>query len=121
MTTNRWLLSALAVLTLLFAAACSSSSGTTAEDDVPEYDYVIPAGYAAALEAGDAPVIIPAELDVRVGESIRVVNNDSVDHLIGPFFVGAGETLRQNFPNEGRFEGVCTTHEDGSFVLNVTA
>ena len=41
------------------------------------------------------------------------------DHHIGPFFVGAGETLVQRFSAAGEFEGLCTVHPSGEFILTV--
>ena len=61
------------------------------------------------------------ELDVRVGETIRIVNDDDRGHSVGPFFVGAHETLTQQFSSPGEFVGICTVHPSGEFVLVVSA
>jgi hypothetical protein len=85
------------------------------------YEYVIPLGAGDALDAGTPLEILPAELEVSVGESIRIVNNDERGHNVGPFFVGAHETLSQRFSSAGEFAGVCTVHPSGEFVLVVNA
>ncbi|MBG7603599.1 MAG: hypothetical protein IZT58_03050 [Actinobacteria bacterium] len=85
------------------------------------YEYVIPLGAGDALDAGTPLEILPAELEVSVGESIRIVNNDERGHNVGPFFVGAHETLSQRFSSAGEFSGVCTVHPSGEFVLVVSA
>jgi plastocyanin len=84
-----------------------------------EYDYVIPPGTAARIAAGEAVEIVPAELDVKVGDAIRIVNNDSHDHVVGVFFVAAGETLTQRFKSPGVLAGNCSVHPSGKFTLRV--
>ncbi len=85
-----------------------------------DYEYVIPLGTGARFDAGEAVEILPGEMVVQVGEVMRIVNEDDRNHLIGPFFVGAGETLTQRFASAGEFTGLCTVHPSGEFVLTVT-
>lgn len=84
-----------------------------------DYLYVITAGTAERLANGEEVEIIPANLDVRVGEVIRVVNEDAEGHFVGIFYVGAGETVTQRFASPGEFEGNCTVHPSGQLVLTV--
>lgn len=108
------------------ACGDSTPSGTPginsadAEADA-DHDYLIPAGTGARLDAGERVEIIPAELDVRVGEVIRIVNEDERGHVIGAFYVGAGETLSQRFSTPGTLQGECSVHPSGSFTLTVRA
>ena len=51
---------------------------------------------------------------------IEIENEDDRGHLVGPFFVGAGETLRQRFSSPGEFTGECTVHPSGQITLTVT-
>jgi plastocyanin len=88
---------------------------------VPEYDVVIPAGSGARIDAGEQLDILPAELVVRVGESIRIVNHDDRGHVVGIFYVGAGETLIQTFTTAGELSGDCSVHPSGRFTLKVVA
>ena len=115
-------------VSLLVTAGCGSDDGGSAPEIAPAdsvavatYEFTIPAGAGAALDAGTPLEILPAELDARVGESIRIVNNDDRGHNVGPFFVGARETMTQRFSSPGEFVGVCTVHPSGQFVLVVTA
>lgn len=85
------------------------------------FEFVIPAGAGVALDAGRPLEILPAELDVNVGDTIRIENQDDRGHTVGPFFVGARETLSQRFSTPGEFEGVCTVHPSGQLVLVVKA
>lgn len=86
-----------------------------------DWDYVIPPGTAARIDAGEKVEIVPAELIVRVGDTIRIVNNDTADHIVGVFFVGAGETLTQRFQSVGVLQGECSVHPSKSFTLRVEA
>ena len=95
---------------------------TRADDaDSFEHDYLIPPGTAGRIAAGQPVEIVPAELVVQVGEAIRIVNNDSEDHVVGVFFVAAGETLTQRFNSEGVLAGECSVHPSGAFTLRVEA
>jgi plastocyanin len=86
-----------------------------------EYDYVIPPGTAARMAAGETVGIVPRALTVQVGESIRIVNDDDEGHVVGVFYVGAGETLTKRFTAPGELSGSCSVHSDGEFTLRVEA
>jgi len=125
---SRWIAAAVvATVAGLLLVSCGSDSssepGAEAIDavDVATYEFVIPAGAGEALDAGTPLEILPGELDVRVGETIRIVNEDDRGHTVGPFFVGANETLTQRFSSPGEFVGVCTVHPSGEIVLVVEA
>lgn len=92
-----------------------------AVDDVGVYDwnFEIPNGTAARQRAGELVEIVPAELVVHVGDTIRIINNDVENHIVGVFFVGAGEILTQQFRSAGELTGDCTVHPSGSFTLRV--
>lgn len=118
---------ALLVLVLaLVAVGCGGEErqGALVEPDPTaddfDYDYDIPPGSGDRLDAGEDVEILPRQLEVSVGEVMRIINRDDRDHLIGPFFVGAGETLVQRFAAAGEFEGLCTVHPSGEFILHVS-
>jgi hypothetical protein len=108
-------------------SSCTTTSnarpGISAADSdaVPDFDYLIPLGTGARLDAGERVEIIPADLDVRVGQVLRIVNEDDRGHVIGAFYVASGETLRQRFASPGVLEGECSVHPSGSFTLTVKA
>jgi plastocyanin len=107
-------------------AGCGGDPGqprteVVAGSETATFEYVIPAGAGEALDAGTPLEILPAELQVNVGDTIRIENQDDRGHTVGPFFVGANETLTQRFSTPGEFEGVCTVHPSGQFVLVVNA
>jgi len=115
---------AVAALTLLIAACGSSGSEPIFSDDgsagAPDYTFTIPAGSGDAIDRGEPLDILPQELDVEVGELLELINLDDRGHLVGPFYVGKGETLRQRFNAPGTFIGACSVHPSGEIVLTVT-
>lgn len=131
MSRRQWI--ALAVLVPVVLVGAFVAGRALTEDDVRpgiqlgsaedasefDWDYVIPAGTAARIEDGEDVEIVPADLTVRVGDVIRIVNDDTSDHIVGVFFVGAGETLTQRFKTEGVLQGECSVHPSGSFTLHV--
>jgi hypothetical protein len=112
-------------LAVFVAGRLTSSGGSqrpalsSVEAANPTYVYVIPAGTGAAVDRGEPVDILPRELRARVGEVMRIVNDDDRGHLVGPFFVAAGQTLTQRFNSPGKLVGVCSIHEDGLFVLEI--
>jgi len=86
-----------------------------------QYWIVIPPGTAAQIREGHGDDIMPAEIRMSVGgvNTLVIQNNDIADHTIGPFFVRAGETLRQKFTTPQIYQGVCSTRHDGVFEIIV--
>jgi len=101
--------------------AAQPQTEAVADSDSATLEYVIPVGAGEALDAGTPLEILPGELEVNVGDTIRIENQDDRGHTVGPFFVGANETLTQRFSTPGEFEGVCTVHPSGQLVLVVNA
>ena len=117
---------AAAVSILLAVAGCSSGADSFDQVDasaeaVADYEYVIPVGAGLALDAGSPLEILPGDFDARVGETIEIVNEDDRGHLVGPWFVGAGETMRQTFKSPGEYIGECTVHPSGQIVVTISA
>jgi len=111
---------------LLAIAGCSGSDETFGVDDavetvIADFDFTIPPGAGLALDTGSPLEILPARLDAKVGETIQIVNEDDRGHLVGPWFVGAGQTLRQTFASPGEFIGECSVHPSGQIRVIITA
>ncbi|MBS1848202.1 MAG: hypothetical protein JST73_07975 [Actinobacteria bacterium] len=93
------------------------------------HDFVIPAGTADRVARGEDPKIIPRRIDLHVGDSIRVRNDDTKIARFGLFNVGPGDTVSMTFNEVGVKSGVifgdagggCGTSpaEDKIFVVNV--
>jgi len=84
-----------------------------------DYDYVIPPGTQDRIRAGDDVEIMPDRLDVTVGETIRIRNDDSEGVVAGIFYVGAGEEVQMRFTTPGELIGDCDVSASGEFVINV--
>jgi plastocyanin len=119
-----YLLVAIFIVAAVVTACGDDRSGaliaTGDEDAAADYAYVIPDGTGARIAAGEPVEILPAQLDVRVGETIRIVNQDTEGHFVGIFYVGAGETVTQQFASPGEFVGNCTVHPSGQLTLTVS-
>ncbi|MEO1060947.1 MAG: hypothetical protein AAFZ07_05990 [Actinomycetota bacterium] len=123
MILRRWIVAAAIAVVLVGCGGDSDDSfglDDAAADEAPDHAFVIPVGAGEAFDRGEPLEILPADLDVRVGEVLEIVNEDDRGHLIGPFFVGAGETLRQRFASPGEFIGICTVHPSGEITVTVT-
>ncbi len=125
MTPRALALLAAVLLGATLLAACGSDDGggdlaVEQADGKADFSYVIPEGAGEALDRGEPLEILPERLEAEVGQVIEIENDDDRGHLIGPFFVGAGETLRQRFSSPGEFTGECTVHPSGQITLAVT-
>lgn len=124
---SRRALLAVALCLAFLSTALTSCSNNRIEVQEPgsateaNYFYTIPLGAGEALDAGSPLEILPARLDAQVGESIEIVNEDDRGHLVGPWFVGAHETLRQEFVSAGEFIGECTVHPSGQIIVVIEA
>lgn len=99
----------------------SSTPGISSAKTVTEFEheFVIPAGTSDRIDAGEDIDVVPAELTVRVGEAIRILNHDDRGHQVGVFYVGAGESLTQQFNSPGTLKDACDVHSSGAFTLVV--
>lgn len=120
---RRWQPLAIVIGLLLIAGCSSVERGALVVDEsgagVADYEYLILDGTGDRIRAGDDVEILPAELEVTVGETIRIVNEDTEGHFIGIFYVAAGETVTQRFASPGEYTGQCTIHPSGQLSLRV--
>jgi plastocyanin len=93
---------------------------TTTAVDAESYAYSIPTGTGQLIEAGEYVEVLPERLDVKIGDHITIENNDGQDHIIGPFFVAANDTLEYTFVSPGSFSGACSAHSEGEILVVVT-
>lgn len=83
--------------------------------------FEVPKGTAQRQRAGEEIEIMPADLEMKVGDTIRIVNNDDIVQIVGPYTVGAGQTLRQTFTEPGTIVGTCSLSATGEVRINITA
>lgn len=79
----------------------------------------VPAGTADRIAAGETVELLPATLEVAVGDRLEIVNDDDVVHEVGPYTVAPNQTLRQSFTSPGTLEGACSLHSSGSIRIVV--
>jgi len=120
-------------VTLLFAllatllAACGGDGvvaqpqwGALPDEEPATYEYVVPYGTSVRVDQGQTVDLMPSELEVKVGESLRIKNQDGRDYMVGPFFVAAGRTLSMRFTFPGELSGICSLNANGKVVIRVT-
>ena len=106
------------------AASCSAQQAapTTAAPEPVEatapresvtHDFVVPEGTAERLAWGYEVEIVPQPLEVRVGDRIRVRNDDSEFARLGIFDVRPGETVTMAFNTPGELEGIVFSDSSG--------
>jgi plastocyanin len=109
----RLLLVALAVLAAALAGCGGGSSPETVE-------VVVPAGTQERLDAGESVVVMPSVIELQVGDTLRIRNDDDVDQTVGPYFVTAGEEIALTYSVPGRYEGYCPVSEGERYEIVVT-
>ena len=73
----------------------------------PAREIVIPLGAQARLDAGDRVEVLETEIRVKVGEAVRIRNDDVVDHVIGPYYLQSGAALQQTYRTPQTIQYVC--------------
>lgn len=88
--------------------------------DPQTYRFSIAPGTAAAVARGEAVANpLPVELNLKVGDSIEVTNNDVAVHTYTFLLLKPGEVGRYTFRNAGNFTTECTVGEHTSVRINV--
>lgn len=82
-------------------------------------ELVVPPGTRALLAAGERVDVMPAEITLRVGDTLRIRNDDSSRHAVGPYVVQAGETVDVTYGEPGRFEGMCSLSGGSTYVIEI--
>ena len=103
-----------AVIPLVLVVVAATRGDTTT------HRFVIAAGTRAALAAGQQPPsTIPSSLEVTVGDTLEVVNEDSEAHTYAFMVLRPGETARHVFRQPGEFSGECTVNEHEKVTITV--
>lgn len=82
-------------------------------------ELVIPAGTAASIEKGEAPPGIPEDMSFVVGDTFVVVNQDEVDHQLGPLWIPPGTSASLNLDTEENYALECSFQTTKIFGLDV--
>jgi hypothetical protein len=87
--------------------------GTVVEITVPE-------GTQARLDRGENVAVMPARIELRVGDVLRITNHDVTAQWVGPYLVSAGQVLEVSYGAPGRYEGICGLTTGYRFELVIT-
>lgn len=109
-----------AVLVAVSTGCADTPATVEVVDGEADYAFVVPAGTADRVARGEPVNIMPNRLEVKVGEVIRIENNDDEGTTAGPYYVPAGSTIVQRFDSAGRYVGECAISTDGSYEIVVT-
>jgi mono/diheme cytochrome c family protein len=82
---------------------------------------IIPQGTGARLKSEQGSEVIPAKIQLRVGDLFILRNDDIAPHRVGGFYVRPGESLSYRFTQAGAFDYLCTIHRDGHTTFEVEA
>jgi hypothetical protein len=82
-------------------------------------ELVIPAGTAEGITRGEAPPSIPEDMNFVVGDTLVVVNRDSVDHQLGPLWIPAGTSASLNLDTEQNYILECSFQTTKVFGIDV--
>ncbi|GIU86692.1 MAG: hypothetical protein KatS3mg009_1207 [Acidimicrobiia bacterium] len=83
-------------------------------------EYVVPEGTATRIARGEQVTIMPDTLELRVGDTLRIRNEDVAGATVGPYYVEAGREFTLTYGAPGVFAGACELSEGGTFRIVVT-
>lgn len=109
---------ALAVTVVFVFAGRDGTQNVTPSGVV--WSYVVPAGSQAKADKGEfVQDILPEQLTVAVGDTITILNEDTVVHSFGPFTVRPGEFQKMTFAEPGYYFGACTVGGHDTVTITV--
>lgn len=107
-------------IVVVFALSGRSDSGS-ATPTGRVWSYVVPAGSKEKADKGlFVGDILPEQLSIAVGDTVTILNEDSVVHTFGPFTVRPGEFQKMTFTEPGYFFGVCTVGGHDTVTITVS-
>ena len=111
----------IAVAIAVVFALSSRSSDQPATPSGVVWSYVVPAGSKERADKGMfVEDVLPEQLTISVGDTVTILNEDSVVHSFGPFTVRPGEFQKMTFTEPGYFFGVCTVGGHDTVTITVT-
>lgn len=82
-------------------------------------ELVIPAGTSASIENGETPPGIPEDMTFVVGDTFVVVNQDKVDHQLGPLWIPPGTSASLKLATEQSYAFQCSFQPTKVFGIDV--
>jgi len=96
-------------------AACAIPKRHTAQTLL----FVVPADTTARILRGDKVEIMPAELQLHVGDVIRIRNEDAHPQKVGPYYVKPHSQVDVRYGAPGTFVGTCKFTRTGRYEIVV--
>jgi len=83
-------------------------------------EIIIPSGTAEEIRQGDiAELEIPKDMNFVVGDILKVVNQDSENHILGPLWIPAGVSASMKLDAEESLLYECSFQPENYFGLTV--
>jgi hypothetical protein len=82
-------------------------------------ELVIPAGTADSIARGEAPLSILEDMSFVIGDTLVVVNQDEVDHQLGPLWIPPGTSASLNLDTEQNYIFECSFQPTKVFGIDV--
>ena len=82
-------------------------------------ELVIPAGTAERVTRGESDPAVPEDLNLVVGDTLVVINQDSADHKLGPLFIPAGTSATLALPESESLSYSCSFQPSRYIALDV--
>jgi len=84
-----------------------------------QIELLIPAGTAERVAQGQTPPSIPEDMTFVIGDTLVVVNQDEVDHQLGPLWIPAGTSASLNLDTEQNYIFECSFQPTKVFGIDV--
>jgi len=84
-----------------------------------EIQLVIPAGTAESIAQGQTPPSIPEDMTFVIGDTLVVVNQDEVDHQLGPLWIPSGTSASLHLDTEQNYAFECSFQPTKVFGIDV--
>ena len=104
----------------LAIALSSCSGGGTGSHKSQVVEIIIPPGTQAKLDRGELVNVMPANLSFRIGDVLRVRNDDTADQYAGPYLVQAKTQFELKYGATGRYGGLCNLSGGSSYTIIIT-
>jgi plastocyanin len=85
------------------------------------FEYTVPEGTGARIAAGEQVFVFPARLDLHVGDTVVIHNDDTRPAVVGPYTVDRNATLSQTFYRPGWVTGFCSIHPSGRVTIHIVS
>jgi hypothetical protein len=84
-----------------------------------QIEILIPAGTAQQISKGQSPPSLPVDMKFVVGDTLIVVNQDNVDHQLGPLWIPPGTSASLNLDTEQKYILDCSFQPAKVFGIDV--